>query len=232
MSPRVTPENRIPDICRAAIAVFSRNGFRLTQMEEIAKEAKVAKATLYYYFKSKVHLFHYVLEIGLPLDDAPMPPPESSKVRTESDLLRLLTRKLKEGSRLQCITEFLGRNDGEIDLENELAQILEGLWDVCEHNRIQIIILEKSAIEFPEMARTYDEYARKQILGQIEAYLADRMRSGTIRPLNSVRATARFLTEALAWFGFKQFSDPFAPIHPKSEVLPDVVAVLTNGLKP
>jgi hypothetical protein len=73
MSPRVTPENRIPDIIRAAIAVFGHKGYRLAQMDEIAREADISKATLYYYFKSKLHLFYYILVAGTE-DEETAPP--------------------------------------------------------------------------------------------------------------------------------------------------------------
>ena len=78
MSPRVMPEDRIPNIIRAAATVFSRRGYRLTQMEEIAKEADVSKATLYYYFRGKIDLFYYLLENGVPEDGTVVPAPEDS----------------------------------------------------------------------------------------------------------------------------------------------------------
>jgi AcrR family transcriptional regulator len=231
MSPRVTPENRIPDIVNAAIRVFGQKGFRLTQMEEIAAEAGISKATLYYYFKSKIHLFYYVLESGIPKNGATLPPPESVSVRSERDLFKLLKKRLKEGSRFKSIEEFLGKKTSDIDLAHEIAEITEEHWNICERNRIQIIILEKSAFEFPELAEIYDEYARQQILSQLEQYLEARTNLGLIRPLNSIPATARFIMESVAWFGFKQSRVKPAKIYSKSEALPDLVSILTRGLK-
>jgi len=40
-------------ILRAAQEVFARFGFKKTTMEDVARAARIAKATLYYYFKSK-----------------------------------------------------------------------------------------------------------------------------------------------------------------------------------
>ena len=40
-------------IINAATKLFSRKGFSATSVNEIAKEAKVTKALIYYYFKSK-----------------------------------------------------------------------------------------------------------------------------------------------------------------------------------
>lgn len=231
MSPRVTPENRIPDIITAAVEVFSHRGFRLAQMEEIAKAANVSKATLYYYFKSKVHLFYYVMENAGRETEAGLPPPESASIRNETDLLRLLKRRLKADTRFKSIEAVVERESSDIDLDAEIAAIIEELWDICEKNRIQIIILEKSAFEYPELAETYDRYARGQILRQLEQYLTARMRHGVIRPLHSIPATARFIVESVAWFGFKQTIATAEPIHPKAETLPDIAAILSKGLK-
>jgi len=57
--------------------IFGRYGFRKTTMEEIARELKMGKSSLYYYFKSKEEIFEAV-------------------VRYEANLLRSeLTRAIK-----------------------------------------------------------------------------------------------------------------------------------------
>lgn len=53
--------NKIID---AAEKVFSKKGYYQTTMQDIADEAKVAKGTLYYHFKSKDELFVELLESG------------------------------------------------------------------------------------------------------------------------------------------------------------------------
>ncbi|MBZ4687960.1 MAG: transcriptional regulator, TetR family [Clostridiales bacterium] len=44
-------------ILRAAVKVFSKKGFHLAKIEEIAEEAGVGKGTIYEYFNSKKNLF-------------------------------------------------------------------------------------------------------------------------------------------------------------------------------
>jgi AcrR family transcriptional regulator len=52
------PENaRFKRLIRAAEELFRRNGFRAVTMEMVAREASVAKATLYGYFKNKDELY-------------------------------------------------------------------------------------------------------------------------------------------------------------------------------
>lgn len=52
-------------IFKAAIKVFSQNGYNGTTMDDIAKEANVAKGTLYYHFKSKEEIFKFIINGGM-----------------------------------------------------------------------------------------------------------------------------------------------------------------------
>ncbi len=231
MSPRVMPENRIPDIIRAAASVFGRKGYRLAQMEEIARMADVSKATLYYYFESKIHLFYYVLENGVPAEGESVPPPEATSPKNESELLKLIELKLKERSRLSYLEGLLDNEPEKVDMAAEIEGILRELWELFEQNRVQIVVLEKSALEFPELAQVYDKYARSRVLHQLERYLESRIRLGAVRPLNSPLTIARLIIESMAWFGFKQLGDYFSPVrYPKSEALPELISMFLNGL--
>jgi AcrR family transcriptional regulator len=50
------------EIQTAACALFTRFGFKKTTLEDIASEAKLGKASLYYYFKSKDEIFSSVVK--------------------------------------------------------------------------------------------------------------------------------------------------------------------------
>lgn len=52
-------------ILDSAALLFAQNGFHQTRMDEIAKEANVAKGTLYYNFSSKAQLFEATVTQGL-----------------------------------------------------------------------------------------------------------------------------------------------------------------------
>jgi TetR/AcrR family transcriptional regulator len=53
-------EQRIHSIVVATIGVFAKKGYLGTQMEDVAKEAGLAKGLVYYYFKNKQSLFQHV----------------------------------------------------------------------------------------------------------------------------------------------------------------------------
>jgi AcrR family transcriptional regulator len=54
----------------AATKVFLRKGFRRTTMNDVAKEAKVSKATLYLYYKNKEELLEAMSKISQPFVQA------------------------------------------------------------------------------------------------------------------------------------------------------------------
>jgi AcrR family transcriptional regulator len=231
MSPRTVPNNRIPDIVRAAVEVFGMKGFRLARMEEIAEEAGVSAGTLYNHFRSKVHLFSYVLKFGIPDGGASPPLPESFIVESEREMLDLMKRILRAASSFTSISKALKKRKKDIKLEEEFSDILKEWWELLEGNRAQISILEKSASEFPALAGIYDKYGRRHLLEQIEKYLTVRTKQGVIRPLNSIPGIARALMETISWFGWKQFSGKSTQPHTESEVLPDLVVMIVSGLR-
>ena len=58
---QVVSEFRRTEIIDAARTVFARHGFALGIMDEIAKEAGIAKGTIYLYFRSKTEVYKAVL---------------------------------------------------------------------------------------------------------------------------------------------------------------------------
>jgi AcrR family transcriptional regulator len=59
---RIAPGRRQDDILKAALEVFSVQGFAGARLEEIARKAGVAKGTVYLYFPDKESLFEHMLQ--------------------------------------------------------------------------------------------------------------------------------------------------------------------------
>ncbi len=59
---RPAPEERQESILKAALEVFSENGFAAARLEDVALRAGVAKGTLYLYFPDKETLFEHMLK--------------------------------------------------------------------------------------------------------------------------------------------------------------------------
>jgi AcrR family transcriptional regulator len=225
------PADRISEIIRAAAQIFARSGYQQAQMEEIASEAGVSKATLYLYFPGKLQLFHYVLEHGTPADGVSVRPGDVALARTEAELLPHLARELQRQSRLHNVDLCAAAPPEDVDIAAELEAILGEMWDLFDAHRVQIVILEKSAQEFPGLAAVYDRYARKRVFEQLESYLQLRMEQGAIRKLHSLGVVARLIMETMAWLGWKQLDGRLAPNYSRADALPDLVSTLAAGLR-
>ncbi|MBI5116519.1 TetR/AcrR family transcriptional regulator [Candidatus Poribacteria bacterium] len=230
MSRRIAAQDRVAEIVKAAISVFCRKGFRQAQMSEIASEAGVSHGTLYTYFASKEHLFSYVMENGAPGEGKSMPPPEASSARSERDLLEILKKVLRKECRLKTVEKFLRRKRSDVDMASEIREIMEEWWDIMERNRVQIAILDKSQVEFPELSEIYDKYGRRGLADRVEVYLSDRSRLGLLRPVNSITGAAHLMQSSLSLFSWKQLIKDRLPALAKAEVLPDLIAIFTHGL--
>lgn len=57
----VDKEKMVQSIMKAALQAFIKHGFHKTTMDKIAKEAGIAKGTLYLYFDSKQNLSHSII---------------------------------------------------------------------------------------------------------------------------------------------------------------------------
>ncbi|MBK9099129.1 MAG: TetR/AcrR family transcriptional regulator [bacterium] len=55
-------KERKEEIIRAAAKRFSRHGFNKTTLEEIARDVRIGKPTIYHYFKSKDELYYSSIE--------------------------------------------------------------------------------------------------------------------------------------------------------------------------
>ena len=56
------PDQKKQQIVRAAVKRFARHGPGKTTLEEIARDIRIGKATIYHYFKSKDELFYAAIE--------------------------------------------------------------------------------------------------------------------------------------------------------------------------
>src|ERR1700743_106374 len=118
-------------IKRAAQDLFRKFGYHKTSVNEIAKRAKIAKATIYKYFESKEHILHTLLMdyIRVSVDD--LISTNTAEIDEESHLSNLIMKTCRL-SYTVC-NEFIGwdfiresANSQEFlkNLSNELEDLL------------------------------------------------------------------------------------------------------------
>src|SRR6266851_2463308 len=61
VAPRVPSQDSRDEILKAAMQLFASRGFHETSMSEVAREARVSKALIFWHFKTKEELFLAVL---------------------------------------------------------------------------------------------------------------------------------------------------------------------------
>jgi AcrR family transcriptional regulator len=200
-------------------------------VDEIAREANISPATLYKHFKSKSHLFHYVMEYGAFVESGEMPSPGLSSARSEMDLIAFLRTEINERVRLKSVEICLRAKAESIDVIHELTEILEELWQLIERHRAQLSMsqINSPLVEFPELSEVFAN-GLQSIMDQLGEYLSARIRIGMIRPLVSVPGMARTIMETVGFFAWKQDLWNVSPRYRKEEVLTDLVATLGHGL--
>ncbi len=150
-------------IKKAAQDLFRRYGYHKTSVNEIAKKAKIAKATIYKYFESKELILHAILMdyLKVSINDLVQQNPHSITKEEHLKNLILKTSKLsyticnefigwdfiRESTNAQ---EFLKNLSNELEniLFNEFVSIRDFNNDVSYPERLRFLIKASKSIVF------------------------------------------------------------------------------------
>src|SRR6187401_1511601 len=107
--PRRRPDDKFHQVLETAASVFIEQGFRRTQMADVAAAMGVAKGTLYLYVESKEALFDAALRY-IDSDDVAAEPPKLpiSTPRSE-DTLAYVRTELARNAEIPSLTAALAR---------------------------------------------------------------------------------------------------------------------------
>jgi AcrR family transcriptional regulator len=209
--PRRTPPDRFQDMIDAATGVFIALGYRRTQMVDVANAMGVAKGTVYLYVESKEALFDAVVRYAdqprpiavpgaLPL---PTPRPEATLAEVE--------RRLAEGGALPMLATALTRSRVTKGVA-ELEAVLGELYDALARHRNGIKLLDRCALDYPDLAKLWYRAGREGALSLLERYLDDRARRGRFRRFPDSAVAARIVLETLLFWAVHRHWDP----HPQT----------------
>jgi AcrR family transcriptional regulator len=216
---RTTPPGRLDELADCATRVFIENGYRRTQMSDVAEALGVAKGTLYLYVESKEALFDLALRYAdasssletpasLPL---PSPTPGASVA---------FVRERLSAARVPALTAALERKR-VADPRRELTEILHELFALLAANRRGIKLLDRSAHDHPELAALWFSGGRDGLLVLLEEYLRRRIARRKLRPVPDIAAAARLILETTVFWAVHRHWDP----HPQD--VSDTVAADT-----
>ena len=205
--PRSIPKDRFHDLVKAATAVFLEQGYRRTQVADVAARLGLAKGSVYTYVESKQALFDCVLRhadhsdrIDLP-ETLPVatPPPEAT--------LETVQRRLAEEGTLPSLTAALSRAR-IVDVGAELETVLGEIYDSLARHRTAIKLLDRCAPDYPELAKLWYRAGREGALALLGRYLDDRARRGRLRRFEDSAVAARIVLETLVFWAVHRHWDP------------------------
>jgi AcrR family transcriptional regulator len=227
---RRLPAHRIKDLLVAATDVFIAQGYRLTQMADIAARLGVAKGTLYLYVESKEALFDAVLRNAgglIPDPDAlelPIPSPKPGQLR------KLVRARLAATAVPPALERALCRRRVG-DVRSELEEIVRELFAISLANRTAVKLIDRCP-EHPELDGLFYREGREAQLAPLERYLEARIRRGHLRAVPDVAAAARFIVESVATWAVHMHWDPAPQALDSRAVEETLVHFLLSGLLP
>ena len=227
--PRAIPRDRFQELLDAATAVFLEQGYRRTQVADVAARMGLSKGSVYTYVESKAALFDCVLRhadragrVELPKAlPVPTPPPGAT--------LALVEKRLSEESGLPSLTTALSRTR-VANVRAELHAILAELYDSLAHHRIAIKLVERCAPEYPELAKVWYRAGRVGALSRLARYLEDRARRGRLRRFEDGAVEARIVLETLVFWAVHRHWDPSPQALDEDAARRTVLAFLAAAL--
>ena len=221
---------RLPELIAAAVRVFTRDGYRLARISDVAAELGLSEGAIYRYVDSKEGLFvlairHALLLEELPRGELPLSPAP-------------LTVTIKEAREFVASVVPFGHLAAAIarpavpDPAAELEGILRETFMLESRTREAADMIERSARELPELADLLNSGLRRPVLRALTAYLAARAQAGLLRTTPDAAATARLVLETLDWFARQRFSDPYGAVMTAELAEATVVDTLVHALVP
>jgi AcrR family transcriptional regulator len=227
--PRRSSPTRLADLVAAATRVFIVQGYRRTQMADVAAELGVAKGTVYLSVESKEALFDLILRCA----DAP------SGIAAPR---RLPIRSPRRGATLAYVRERLTREPlvAEImalgarrrpaDLRAELEAVLGKVYDVLSANRIGIKLVDRCAADHPGLADLWFRGGREGILAALRHYFESRAQTKGLRHFQDAAVVARLVLETLVFWAVHRHWDPSPMAIEESVARSTVIRFLSTAL--
>jgi AcrR family transcriptional regulator len=206
--PRRPALERLDDLIETATQLFIQKGYRRTQMADVTQAMGLSPGAIYRYVESKEALFDLVVRAAAPPGATPAdltlplltPPPGAT--------LAFVRQVLQHEGRLPALDVALTRT--RIDAPRaELACIIRELYTLMARYHRGIKVVERSALDWPDLAALWFGDVRQRLLDQFTRYLTLRTTHRLLRPVPDVTAAARLIIETTAFFALHRHYDPY-----------------------
>jgi AcrR family transcriptional regulator len=209
--------------------VFGRQGYRRTRTAEIAAEAGMASGSVFNYVESKEALFFLVFAHGFrALDEANPVLPIATPAPGET--VALISQHLRKVE-TPCLTAALDNRNPD-DPRAELQGIIEERYDMLEALWPMLAVIERSAVDFPDLEEFYFRRLRVRYHDRLAHYLEQRATEGRLRPSCDPTLTARIVDESVTWFAWKRHEGRDARQFDDERARQSVVDFVCSALAP
>jgi AcrR family transcriptional regulator len=226
---RTIPADRLQQLIEASTETFIAQGYRQTQMADVADALGVAKGTLYGYVQSKAALF----DAAVRYSDGHEPLPETAALPIETPApgatVQLLEKRIAEEAAALLLVKAAGA-DGSRDARPEFREVLANLYRRASRNRFAIKLADRCASEHPDLAAVWfgrGRWAQHELLMQ---YMRTRIEAGCLRPVPSLPVAARTVLETVAFWAVHRHWDPSPQSIEEDAVEDAVVDLLVHSL--
>ena len=226
---RVVPEGRFTQLIDVATKTFVARGYRLTQMADVAEALGVAKGTLYGYVESKEALFDSAVRFAdgqgrMPEpSEFPLPTPESGST------VQYIERRLLEEARELALIHALSRPKGKRASADEFENIIRDLYRRMSRNRRALKLVDRCAVDHPELAAVWFEQGRYSQVALLADYLEKRAGDGKLRRVPNVQLVSRMVLETVALWAIHMPWDASPRPFPDDEVENALVDMLVHA---
>ncbi|MDB6071784.1 MAG: yfiR [Verrucomicrobiales bacterium] len=220
---------RLRELAEAATDVFCRRGYERSQMSDVAKVMGVAVGTVYLYVSGKEALFDLTIRHG------------SEENESWMDALEIPIQPPAPGATMAYLEEVFRRTEWPLlakalrkkQVENaaaELDGVLREQFGLMRRHRRGLLLLMRSALEFPGLTQVFIHGLRDRLLDQFAKLLRIRAAAGQYRAVSEVRATAATVIQTISWANLQRPLDPGLLSMDEAAVETSVVELLANGL--
>jgi len=224
---RTPPAERLTEVADAATRVFGRLGYRRTRTSDVAAEAGISSGSVFTYVKSKEALFHLVFSKGFGQFAEGLPPlPLATPAPGET--VRLIEQGLRT-VRAPLLRAALQEHEPQ-DVRAELSGIVEERYGTIEGLWPLLAVIERSAVDLPELEEFYYRGVRPAYFAQLVRYLEDRVAGGYLTSMPDSEVAARIVTETIAWFAWHRREGRDALLFDDELTRRTVVAFICSAL--
>lgn len=194
---------RLQDIAAAALAVFTRQGFRLTQMADVAREAGISAGALYSYVDGKEALLELAIAQALgevPEADQPF---QASGI---ANIGRALVAKLPTVFSSPLLEQTSRQNQVTTA---QLAAIVEEVFVRTADHRRLFWLLDRCARDVPELDGLYETAVRGRLFADFTTAIS--IAANGRFAADEAAAHGRALLEMIAWMAMHRHRDRQPP---------------------